>query len=77
MPRENVAGARASSAGTSTCAVMIAATPSATARSERHQLDRVEPPRIVVDHGQGLVRIDGGVAVAGKVLAARGHAVLL
>ena len=40
-------------------------------RAERHQLDRVEPPAIVIDDRQRLVRIDAGVAVAGKVLAAR------
>ena len=77
MPRENVAGARASSAGTSTCAVMIAATPSATARLNGTNSTASSRRAIVFDHGQGLVRIDGGVAVAGKVLAARGHAVLL
>ena len=39
--------------------------------------NRVEPAGVVIDHGKGLVGIDGGIAVAGKVLAARRHAVLL
>ena len=39
-------------------------------RAERHELDGLEPPPVVLDDGQLLVRVDARVAVSGKVLAA-------
>ncbi len=45
-----------------------------SARAERHELDRVEAPPIVLDDRQRFVRVDARVAVTGKVLAAGGDA---
>ncbi len=74
MTGEKDAGRRSSIAGSSTCAVMIVATPASIARAERHELDRVEPAAVVLHDGQRLVRIDDRVAVAREVLAAGRHA---
>ena len=49
-------------------------TPRLGGRGERHQLDLAQPSLVGVDARQLEVRIGGGVAVPGKVLAAAAHA---
>jgi hypothetical protein len=77
MRGDKVAGRSSSSDGTSTCAVMMKATPALMAAAKRHALDAPDAIRRVLHEGQLEVRIHRRVAVPREVLAARRDAVTL
>ncbi len=53
---------------------MMPATPAAIGGAERDELDPLDPVRRVLDERQLVMRVDRGVAVPGKMLAAGGDA---
>ena len=77
MRRDSVAGRFSSSAGMSTCAVMMDATPASIAARNGTNSTLAQPIGRMLDERQLEMRVGARVAMPGKVLAAGGDAFLL
>ena len=74
MRRERVAGRSGSRAGSRMWALITARVPAAIAARNGREFTLVEASQAHVDARHVVVRVDGGVAVAGEVLGAGGDA---